>query len=259
MSGLPAEALAKAGLAGRPRRRIEPERYCAFLEAHIEQGDWLEANDLSVGVVTSIVAIWQYRIIFDGTQNHAGTTRMAIRRDAGVALTELCHRIKETFPDVAGERSVWTTGRITLEPGAPSIIPGHAEMLFQFRDAEVETLERMQAHLERLVAESNEAGPCSARLEVISRATPAVMDAGVQAAIEKAAGELVPGKHTRMPSGAGHDAQNLARHLPSGMLFVPSIGGISPPWTETTRDEDILAGGRVYAAAIGELLRAAKR
>ncbi len=112
------EALAKAGLAGRPRRRIEPERYCAFLEAHIEQGDWLEANDLSVGVVTSIVAIWQYRIIFDGTQNHAGTTRMAIRRDAGVALTELCHRIKETFPDVAGERSVWTTGRITFEPGA---------------------------------------------------------------------------------------------------------------------------------------------
>ena len=253
------EALAKAGLAGRPRRRIEPERYCAFLEAHIEQGDWLEANDLSVGVVTSIVAIWQYRIIFDGTQNHAGTTRMAIRRDAGVALTELCHRIKETFPDVAGERSVWTTGRITLEPGAPSIIPGHAEMLFQFRDAEVETLERMQAHLERLVAESNEAGPCSARLEVISRATPAVMDAGVQAAIEKAAGELAPGKHTRMPSGAGHDAQNLARHLPSGMLFVPSIGGISHHWTENTSDEDIIAGGRVYAAAIGELLQAAKR
>jgi N-carbamoyl-L-amino-acid hydrolase len=253
------EALAKAGLSGRPRRRIEPERYCAFLEAHIEQGDWLEANDLSVGVVTSIVAIWQYRIIFEGTQNHAGTTRMAIRRDAGVALTELCHRIKETFPDVAGERSVWTTGRITLEPGAPSIIPGHAEMLFQFRDAEVETLERMQAHLERLVAESNEAGPCSARLEVISRATPAVMDAGVQAAVEKAAGELVPGKHTRMPSGAGHDAQNLARHLPSGMLFVPSIGGISHHWTENTSDEDIIAGGRVYAAAIGELLRAAKR
>ena len=253
------EALAKAGLSGRPRRRIEPERYCAFLEAHIEQGDWLEANDLSVGVVTSIVAIWQYRIIFEGTQNHAGTTRMAIRRDAGVALTELCHRIKETFPDVAGERSVWTTGRITLEPGAPSIIPGHAEMLFQFRDAEVETLERMQAHLQRLVAESNEAGPCSARLEVISRATPAVMDAGVQAAIEKAAEELAPGKHTRMPSGAGHDAQNLARHLPSGMLFVPSIGGISHHWTENTSDEDIIAGGRVYAAAVGELLAAARR
>ncbi len=253
------EALAKAGLAGRPSRLIEPGRYCAFLVAHSEQGDWLEANDLSVGVVTSIVAIWQYRIVFEGTQNHAGTTRMAIRRDAGVALTELCHRIKETFPDVAGERSVWTTGRITLEPGAPSIIPGHAEMLFQFRDAEVETLERMQAHLKRLVAESNEVGPCSARLEVISRATPAVMDAGIQAAIEKAAGELVPGKHTRMPSGAGHDAQNLARHLPSGMLFVPSIGGMSHHWTENTSDEDIIAGGRVYAAAVGELLEAAKR
>jgi N-carbamoyl-L-amino-acid hydrolase len=252
------EALAAAGLAGRPRAQIDTSRYTAFLEAHIEQGDWLEANQLHVGIVTSIVAIWQYKIVFQGTQNHAGTTRMAIRRDAGVALTEFCHRIKETFPEVAGERSVWTTGRITLEPGGPSIIPGHAEMLFQFRDAEIETLQRMEAHLERLVSESNAASPCTARLEVISRATPAVMDEGVQAAIEKAAEELVPGKHTRMPSGAGHDAQNLARHLPSGMLFVPSIGGISHHWSENTSDEDLVAGGRVFAAAAGELLKAAQ-
>lgn len=252
------EALAAAGLAGRPRTLIENARYCGFLEAHIEQGDWLEANDLTVGIVTSIVAIWQYRIVFDGTQNHAGTTRMAIRRDAGVALTELCHRIKETFPDVAGERSVWTTGRITLEPGAPSIIPGHAEMLFQFRDAEVETLQRMEAHLESLIKESNSASPCTARLEVISRATPAKMDTDVQAAIETAAAEILPGKYTHMPSGAGHDAQNLARHMPTGMLFVPSIGGISHHWSENTSDEDIVAGGRVFAAAAGELLKAAQ-
>jgi N-carbamoyl-L-amino-acid hydrolase len=183
---------------------------------------------------------------------------MAIRRDAGVALTELCHRIHETFPEVAAERSVWTTGRITLQPGAPSIIPGRAEMLFQFRDADLAVLERMQAHLERLVAESNTAGPCSARLEVISRAIPAVMDGRVQDAIETAAEQIVPGRHTRMPSGAGHDAQNVARHLPSGMLFVPSIGGISHHWTENTSDQDIVAGGRVFAAAIGELLAAAE-
>ena len=149
-------------------------------------------------------------------------------------------------------------GRITLDPGAPSIIPGHAEMLFQFRDAEVETLKRMEAHLEQLVAESNQGGPCAVRLEVISRATPAVMDAGVQDAIERAAEAIAPGRHTRMPSGAGHDAQNLARHLPSGMLFVPSIGGISHHWTENTSDDDIVAGGRVFAAAVAGLLDSTK-
>src|SRR5690606_12304117 len=116
----------------------DPSRYIAYLEAHIEQGDWLEANDLKIGIVTSIVGIWQYRVTFEGVQNHAGTTRMAIRKDAGVALTRLCCEIDKRFPEVAGPRTVWTTGRITLEPGDPSVIPGRSEMLFQIRDADPE-------------------------------------------------------------------------------------------------------------------------
>jgi len=104
------DALARCGLADRSRIQMPAGRYTAFLEAHIEQGDWLEANALTVGVVTSIVAIWQYRIIIEGTQNHAGTTRMAIRRDAGVAATRLLQTIEREFPKVAGERSVWTDG-----------------------------------------------------------------------------------------------------------------------------------------------------
>ncbi len=247
-------ALAVAGLSGRPRAQLNPVRTRAFVEAHIEQGDWLEAHEMTIGIVTSIVAIWQYRIVFEGTQNHAGTTRMAIRRDAGVALTELCHRIAKTFPDVAGPRSVWTTGQIRLDPGAPSIIPGRAEMLFQIRDADPDILARMESQLETLVSEIH-AGPCSARLEVIHRMQPAHMDELVQAALTDAAETLLPGKHARMPSGAVHDAQNLARHVPTGMLFVPSIGGISHHWTENTSDADIVAGARVFTAAIGQLLQ----
>ncbi|MEO1693745.1 MAG: hydantoinase/carbamoylase family amidase [Pseudomonadota bacterium] len=248
------DALARCDLADRARLRMPENRYSAFLEAHIEQGDWLEANGLTVGVVTSIVAIWQYKIIIDGTQNHAGTTRMAIRRDAGVAATRLLQTIEREFPAVAAERSVWTAGRITLEPGAPSIIPGRAEVLFQLRDADPVVLDRMQARLQELVAEEDATGPCDARVEIVSRSIPSVMDRTVQAALSRAGDTHVPGKHTLMPSGAGHDAQNLARYVPTGMLFVPSISGVSHHWTENTADDDIVAGARVFASAIGHLL-----
>jgi beta-ureidopropionase / N-carbamoyl-L-amino-acid hydrolase len=247
-------ALAEAGLASTPRIQIEPGRYAGFLEAHIEQGDWLESQALTVGIVTSIVSIMQYRIVIEGTQNHAGTTRMAIRRDAGRAAVEVCNAINATFPRHVGDRSVWTVGRITLEPGGPSIIPGRAEVLFQFRDADPEKLLELEKVLQTIIAEANRSSPCDVRLETISKSIPAVMDSGIQDAFEKAATEHCPGKFTRMPSGAGHDAQVMARYLPSGMLFVPSIGGISHHWTENTADEDIVMGARVYASAAGQLL-----
>ena len=248
------DCLAAAGLAGRPRLLVEPGRYRAFLEAHIEQGDRLESEGLSLGIVTSIVAIWQYRIVFEGQQNHAGTTRMAARRDAGAALMRLWHRIEETFPSVSGPHGVWTVGRVTLDPGGPSIIPGRAEMLFQFRDADPATLDRMHAHLERLILEADAAGRCAARLEVLGQSRPAMMDPGVQRALEEAAQRIAPGSHVRMPSGAGHDAQFVAPHLPSGMLFVPSIGGVSHHWTENTSDDDIALGARVYVETAARLL-----
>ena len=122
------DALRDAGFAGRPRLNAEAGRHVGYLEAHIEQGDTLESSGLKIGVVTSIVGIWQYRITFTGEQNHAGTTRMAVRRDAGLALARFCVAIDDSFPALSGPRTVWTTGRITLDPGAPSIIPGHADM-----------------------------------------------------------------------------------------------------------------------------------
>ena len=247
------DALAAAGLLGKPRVVIDPRRYIGYCEAHIEQGDTLESTGHRIGVVTTIVGIWQYRIVFAGAQNHAGTTRMAIRKDAGVAATELCHAIHVQFPRCAGPRTVWTTGRLTLDPGAPSVIPGRAEMLFQIRDAEIAVLERMEAELRALVDASHRAGPCTAVLEVVSKSVPAVMDEQLQAALTAAAEVHAPGKYIRMPSGAGHDAQFLARVMAASMLFVPSIGGISHHWTENTSDADLVLGAQVYVDALANM------
>jgi N-carbamoyl-L-amino-acid hydrolase len=250
------QALADAGLAGRPRAQVEPGRYLGYREAHIEQGDALEAAGLRIGVVTGIVGNWTFRVSFVGVQNHAGTTRMAIRKDAGVALVRFAASIERRFPEIAGPRSVWTVGRITLSPGSPSIVPGAAEMIFQFRDVDPGILDALHAALDDLVAEANE-GPCEVTLEVLSCTIPKQMDPGFQDALERAAARLAPGMHQRMPSGAGHDAQQLARVMPSAMLFVPSIGGISHHVAENTSDEDIVLGCEVLAAAVGEILAGA--
>lgn len=248
------QALESNGLAGRPRVTAEPGRHVGYLEAHIEQGRTLEDGGLMIGVVTSIVGIWQYRITFAGEQNHAGTTRMAIRRDAGLALARFCVAIDDSFPALCGPRTVWTTGRITLDPGAPSIIPGRAEMLFQMRDDNPGAIERLEAHLRRMAAEVTAGGRCSVEVERIRTGAPAMMDAAFQDAIEAASARLAGGRSIRMPSGAGHDAQVLATIMPSGMLFVPSIGGISHHWSENTDDADIVTGAEVFVETCRRLL-----
>ncbi|MBA7705150.1 hypothetical protein ES703_113974 [subsurface metagenome] len=125
------EAIAAVGLAGRPRLRAVRGRHIGYIEAHIEQGETLESGKLKIGVVTSIVGIWQYRISFAGEQNHAGTTRMAIRKDAGLALARFCVAIDESFPAICGPRTVWTTGRITLDFGRAVLIASAASGTFQ--------------------------------------------------------------------------------------------------------------------------------
>lgn len=250
------QALQEVGLAGESRVRYEEGRYKGFFEAHIEQGDTLISSDLKIGNVTAIVAIWQYKLVFTGEQNHAGTTSMKRRRDAGRAAMRALAKIDERFPQICGERTVWTAGRVTLEPGAPSIIPGRAEVLFQFRDADEAVLDRLDTELRAIVAEIDAEGVCGASLEVLGQSKPARMDAGLQDMIDAAAAIHAPGKSLRMPSGAGHDAQYLARIMPAAMLFVPSIGGISHHWTEDTAEEDIILGARVYAEAVAKALRA---
>jgi len=248
------EALRAAGLAGRSRALVERGRHIGYLEAHIEQGETLESSGLKIGIVTSIVGIWQYRITFTGEQNHAGTTRMAIRKDAGLALAQFCVAIDERFPAACGPRTVWTTGRITLDPGAPSIIPGAAEMLFQIRDDDAGVIARLEELLRTMASEVDQQGRCSVAVERIRTGAPALMDASFQQAIEGASAAYAGGKSLRMPSGAGHDAQVLATVMPSGMLFVPSIGGISHHWTENTADADIVTGAEVFVETCRRLL-----
>ncbi len=253
-----ADALRSAGLADAPRLRLSRERYAGFVEAHIEQGPDLEDTGRKIGVVTGIVGLRGIRFTFRGQQNHAGTTMMARRRDASTALYELAHRINEEFPKVAGPRTVWTMGRLRVEPNATSIVPGYADLDLQFRDASEAPLDAFEKVVARLVAEIN------ARKGVVIEAVPSrtpipptSMDAGLQEHIARAAERHAPGKWQRMPSGAFHDAGFISASLPSAMLFIPSIGGISHDFAENSRDDDIVLGCQVLADAAASILVAA--
>jgi N-carbamoyl-L-amino-acid hydrolase len=241
------DALVSAGLAGRPRLTPDLSRYKAAIEMHIEQGTQLERANHRVGVVTGIVAVQVWRITFEGQQDHTGGTTMAERRDAGLSAVRFLAQVDHEFPRVCGDRTVWTTGKIVLEPNATAIIPGRAEISFSFRDLSAEVMDRLQACLRRLVQESNRRERCPATLELTSELEPTLCDPAILDAFSLAARELCPDHWQKMPSGAIHDSNVLGRRLPVGMLFVPSINGISHHWTEDTREEDLVLGMKVFA------------
>jgi N-carbamoyl-L-amino-acid hydrolase len=254
------QALVEAGFAGRPRELADPSRYVGYLEAHIEQGDTLVSGESRIGIVEGIVGIWNYWVTLTGEQNHAGTTQMSRRKDAGSAMVRLATLIHDRFAEIAGQRTssrtVWTIGRMLLDPNAPSIVPGRAEMQVQFRDTDPNILALFERTLHELVGEADRAGPCRVAIEPMSKTAPAAMDSGFQALIEAAAERHAPGRHLRMPSGAGHDAQILSRRLRSGMMFVPSLKGISHHWAEDTKEADIVLGAQVFADAAAAILQA---
>jgi N-carbamoyl-L-amino-acid hydrolase len=255
-----ADAVRDAGLAGVARLRLDPDRYAGFLEPHIEQGPHLEEAGHRIGVVTGIVGLRGFRFVFRGQQNHAGTTMMARRRDAATALYELAYRINQEFPKVAAARSVWTMGRVRIEPNAGSIVPGYAELDLQFRDAEEGPLDAFEEVVARLVAEMNgRAGVTVEAMRARAPIRPTRMDPRLQAHIEAAAERHAQGKWQRMPSGAFHDAGIVAACLPAAMLFIPSIGGISHDFAEDSREEDIVRGCEVVADAAASILTEANR
>ncbi len=249
-------ALEQAGYAGRPREQADPQRYLGYLEAHIEQGDWLDRSGFKIGVVEAIIGNWNYWVTVTGEQNHAGTTQMARRKDAAAAIMKLAARIYDRFAELAGPRTVWTIGRVLIDPNAPSIVPGRAEMQVQFRDTDTGILARYESALMELIADADRAGPCRIEIAPISKSEPAAMDPAFQDLIEQAAERHAPGAHLRMPSGAGHDAQILSRRMRSGMMFVPSLKGISHHWSEDTKEEDIALGAQVFADAAAAILKA---
>jgi N-carbamoyl-L-amino-acid hydrolase len=250
------DALHAAGLAGEAPARLEPGRYKGYLEAHVEQGGTLEREAKRIGVVSAIVGIRGGVAVFTGEQNHAGTTPMTLRKDAAVALFEFATRLGQAFREVAGAHTVWTFGQVVLEPGSPSVIPGHTELTIQFRDPGTPRLDALSQRLDALIAQTNEAGPCTVALTQPRRTEPAPMDARFQDLIEQAAARRAPGLVKRMHSAAGHDAMVLARHLPSAMLFVPSIRGISHDVAEDTSEADLILGCQVAADAAVAILRA---
>ena len=251
------DALAQAGVADVPRVMLDRTRQRAYLEPHIEQGGRLEASGKSIGVVTTIVGIRELQLRFTGQRNHAGTTPMSIRRDAGAALVAFIARIDAAFGRLADADTVWTVGRIDLDPGSFSVVPGKADMYLQFRDGNSERLHAMESALAALVDEWNlqhavqvELIPCDGPEE------PVVMDTALHQRIAQAAEAVAPGQWIHMPSGASHDAQVIAHHIPACMLFVPSIGGVSHDFIEDTSEAHIVLGCEVAARAAAGIVEA---
>ncbi len=248
------DALARHGLDDRPRFEHQQFQHRAYIEAHIEQGPWLESTGNRIGVVTDIVGSRNIPIQFEGQQNHAGTTPMPLRRDALRALFDFAARVNREFPDKTGPRTVWTIGRLEVEPNAPSIIPGSATMHLQFRDPDETMLDALQALVLDWVEQANTNG-----ITVTARPRPdqsvgVAMDETIMAHLTEAAMQRAPDKWQKMPSGAIHDAQVLASRMPAAMLFIPSIDGISHAFEEDTRRDDIVLGCEVMADAVAGYL-----
>ncbi|WP_233834093.1 Zn-dependent hydrolase [Paraburkholderia sp. ZP32-5] len=249
------DVLKAAGLAERPRVRFEAGRQVAYLEPHIEQGGRLEAIGKSIGVVTTIVGLRDVRVRFSGQRNHAGTTPMAIRRDAGAALVAFITRMNDAFKPLVDADTVWTVGRIDLEPGSMSVVPGTADMYLQFRDANAARLDAMEQALVDLARGFNAQNAVGVELQTLDDPVePVSMNTTLAEHIARAADALAPGQWLRMPSGAAHDAQLIARCMPACMMFVPSIGGVSHDFIEDTADEHIVLGCQIAANAAASIL-----
>jgi beta-ureidopropionase / N-carbamoyl-L-amino-acid hydrolase len=233
--------------------RIDTARQVCYLEAHIEQGPRLEQAGRRIGIVTGIVGIRRFRIRTRGQADHAGTTPMANRRDAGAALLRLGAQVAREFPALGGKDALWNIGNIVFRPGAPNVVPNEAEMVLEFRDTDPAMLDKLEREVRNWVEESNR-GACPTGMEIMALIAPTPLAqklAGVLASSAKARGE----EPVFMPSGAGHDAMIMGRFMPAAMLFVPSIGGRSHDITEDTAEADIVFGCEVLADAV-ERIRA---
>ena len=230
---------------------VDPAQFTGFIELHIEQGPSLDVAGEQIGVVTDIVGYRQYTVTLTGRQNHAGTTPMALRRDAFQGLSAFNTRLNERLRNVVTPQSVWTIGHVSVAPNASSIVPGQVRFSMQWRDGNKDRLDRMQAVIETTLSEV--ASDMGLGLEVgpLLGLDPVAMAPTLRAGLEAAAQTVAPGRWRLMPSGALHDATNVARLMPVAMLFVPSIGGISHAFDEDTAEQDLVAGLRVLALAAG--------
>lgn len=223
----------------------------SYVELHIEQGGTLDKAKVPIGVVEGIVAIHRYDVMIEGQVNHAGTTPMNERHDAMVAASQLTLAVREVATRRQG-RQVGTVGRLEIEPNSPNVIPGKATMSVEFRDLSEQVLRELgDAVRARAAAIAKETGT-TMTFTLASTNVPALAASGVQDAIGRAAAQANL-QTMKLPSGAGHDAQQIAKIAPMGMIFVPSIGGISHSPKELTTWDDCARGADVLLKTVLEL------
>jgi len=214
-----------------------------YLELHIEQGGLLDRAGVRIGVVEGIVGLRWFEITVEGFANHAGTTPMDQRQDAMLAAARFTVAVNEAVRSEPG-RQVATVGRVVPSPNTTNVIPGQVVLTVDLRDLDAAKLTRFTARFEQLAREMGQATGTRFAFRPTLHSEPALADPRVMGWIEAGADALGLTRQ-RMPSGAGHDAQEVARIAPMGMIFVPSVGGISHSPREFTRPEDITNGANV--------------
>lgn len=227
-----------------------PDGAAAMIELHVEQGPVLDGSGVPVGVVTGITGQQRGTVEVTGRANHAGTTPMAMRRDALVAASELVLAVEGLAG--AGRCEVATVGRLQVEPGAANVIPGRVVMSFDVRSSAEDRMEAAVEDLGRRAKEIAAARGVDVEVDPWTPTPPVPADPALSDLIE-AAGRGLGLATLRVPSGAGHDCAILAGRAPIGMIFVPSRGGGSHHGSEATPDADLVHGTRVLLRALLDL------
>ncbi|MFH2102799.1 MAG: M20 family metallo-hydrolase [Chloroflexota bacterium] len=220
----------------------------AYLELHVEQGPSLHAAGIPIGVVKTVTGISWQEITIRGRANHAGSTPMDVRRDAGLAAAGIITYLRELALAMGGSQRA-TCGMIAFQPNAVNVIPGQATLTVDLRNTDEAGLQEAERRLAAYLAASAEQWGVEIATRSLARVPAVHFQEGILGVLEAAAGELgLP--HQRMDSGAGHDAQVLAGICPAGMIFVPSQDGVSHSPDEFTRPEDLEAGANLLLQAV---------
>ncbi len=243
------EELARIGYAG-PQEPgfLQPH---AYIELHIEQGPILEREETPVGAVENLQGISWQRLTIEGDANHAGTTPISLRRDAGLAAARVITFVRDRAT-ASNTPTVATVGCMEFEPNAINVIPSKATFTVDLRDPDEEKLLAEEAALATYLDTIADDEQVTITPKRLARFQPVTFDSGIVAAVVEAA--TARGLKSKwMTSGAGHDAQMIARIAPSGMIFVPSIGGISHNPKEFTPNTDLVAGANVLLDVVRNL------
>jgi N-carbamoyl-L-amino-acid hydrolase len=225
------------------------------VELHIEQGPILEAEGIQIGAVTGVQGISWQEITIEGQSNHAGTTPMALRHDPLFVAARIAAFVRHLALDLGGHQ-VGTVGRMDIHPNLINVVASRVTMTVDLRNTDEATLQVAERRLAEFLAEACEAEGVSAKSRRLARFEPVAFDPSVIDRVEATAQALGLSVR-RMPSGAGHDAQMLARVCPTGMVFVPSVKGISHNPAEYTAPADLTAGANVLLHVVLDLAGAA--